>query len=432
MGKLSELMGDTLICGTEKGVNFLTSLSDPNGPKIFSSCVSEGLWSDNTTDILIKGQNLFIATDKGIQKIHRSNISKSMDNPTPVIEHLNGRTTKSPEGFEVEEGTTTIKVGLNVIFFHETKNYLREYRLLGRDSLWVATTSAELEFLDLAPGSYEVQFRTKLSGNTAYSTASLKFELLPRFIQTIGFRVGLGLTIICLFFLLFYFRDQRVTEKNNMLLFQEQLRYKTLTSQLNPHFIFNAMGSIQHLIISRKNELAAEYLASFSGLLDKTLRNTNQLFIPLADEMAFIEEYVGIERSRFERPLALTWHISEELNPLVILVPTMFLQPYIENSIIHGLNPVDVEGKINVHINIARQKVLEIRIIDNGIGVMQSKKLKGKKERKSMAMENIKTRIQTIEALYKDKFHQSIEEIVGVAGVILGTEVVMTIPYKKR
>lgn len=425
-------MGDTLICGTEKGLNFLTNLSDPAGPKMFSSFVSEGLWSGNTTDIVIKDQSLFMATDKGIQKIYRSNISKSIGNPTPVIEHINGRASRKSEYFEVSKGTTTIKVGLNVIFFHKTKNYLREYRLLGRDSLWVSTTSSELEFLNLSPGKYEVQFRTKLPESTSYSTASLKFELLPRFIQTMWFRVGVVIVLFCLTFLLFYFRDRRSMEKNNMLLFQEQLRYKTLTSQLNPHFIFNAMGSIQHLIIARKNELAAEYLASFSGLLDKTLRNTNQLFIPLADEMDFIEEYVGIERSRFEKPLALTWHLSKGLNRLSVLVPTMFLQPYIENSIIHGINPHNLEGNISVYIDIIRAKVLEIKIIDNGIGIAQSKKRKGKRERKSMAMENIKTRIQTMETLYQDKFNQSMKEIVGPDGVILGTEVVVTIPYKNR
>jgi len=303
---------------------------------------------------------------------------------------------------------------------------------LGRDTQWVPTTTSELEFFNLSPGEYEVQFRTKLPDNATFSMASLQFELMPRFVQTIWFRLGLATSLAGMAMILLYLRERRAREKNRMLLYQEQLRFKTLTSQLNPHFIFNALGSIQNLIITQKNDLAAEYLASFSGLLDKTLRNTNELFIPLADEMAFIEEYVGIERSRYEKPLELKWHLAKGFSPIAILVPTMFLQPYIENSIIHGINPLNRDGKIDVYIRVTKPGVLEIRIIDNGIGVEKSKQQKRRKARKSMAMENIKSRILAMEALYRDKFSQRIEEITNDDSKVLGTEVIVTIPYKTR
>ncbi len=217
-----------------------------------------------------------------------------------------------------------------------------------------------------------------------------------------------------------------------MLISQEQLRYKALTSQLNPHFLFNALGSIQHLIITKKNELAAEYLASFSGLLDKTLQNTNYLFIPLADEMLFIEEYIGVEKSRFEKPFEFRWTISEEINRQEMLVPTMFLQPYIENSIIHGINPLKKLGKIEVFINLRKKNILEIKIIDNGIGTSEAERIKSKRARESMAMKNIQERLQAMKQLYKDSFRQQIRELIDNDGIILGTEVIIDIPYKLK
>lgn len=424
--------GDTLICGTDNGLNFMTRFLEPTQRAIYSSHISDGLWSENINDLVVVNNDLFVATDKGVQKLSFPYFSNITENPRAIIEHLNGRPVDAFQTKIVAAGTRNIKIGLNTIFFHEAENYTREYRLVGDNDDWGSTNASELEFLNLSPGEYELQFRTKLAHLQDYSQARLKFNLKPLFYETFFFKIMLALSLLLIFSMVRYMRDRRRREKTQMLVQQEQLRYQALTSQLNPHFIFNALGSIQNLIITAKNSVAAEYLASFSALFDKTLRNTNHLFISLADEMAFIDEYVGIEKSRFEKPIEFNWHISDSINPQIVLVPTMFLQPYIENAIIHGINPLKVAGKIDVIVDVLKPNVIRTIILDNGIGLQQSLQTQGKRARKSMAMQNIQSRLQTMEKLYKDTFSQKTEERIDDHGKVLGTKVVIDIPYKLK
>jgi len=427
-----ELVGDMLICGTANGISFVTKIYTPSQTQISSYHVSNGLWSSNITDLTVHNNELFVATDKGVQKTVLSQGYHNTANPRPIINLLSKARITSKKPLKIEPGTKVIKVDLATIFFHDHKNYLREYRLLGSDSVWVTSSSSELEFLNLTPGKYELQFRTKLYENDYYSSTSLQFELLPLFSQTIWFKVGIVLLVLFTLLLLWYFRERQMKERNGMILLQEQLRYKALASQLNPHFMFNALGSVQNLIITKKNDKAAEYLASFSGLLSKTLRNTNELFIPLRDEMAFINEYVEIEKFRFEKPITFNWHISEQIKPRETLVPTMFLQPYVENAIIHGINPSTKMGEIDISIERVGQRVLEIKIRDNGIGIEVARVKRSKRARKSMAMENIQTRIKTMAKLYKNTFRHQATQVVDDHGAIRGTEVILDIPYKVR
>jgi ligand-binding sensor domain-containing protein/two-component sensor histidine kinase len=424
--------GDTLICGTENGVSILSNILDSNLLRVTSNTQSDGLWSSNVTGVVLNDKDLFIGTDQGIQKIALSSFDKSRRNPVPIIEYINNKQLFSDSSIVIESGTKRITIGLNTIFFYEDKSFTQEYRLLGRDSNWVSTSSSRVEFLDLPPGTYEIQYRTKLKNNKAYSLTGLQFEILPLFTQTFIFKLLVTALSLLIILVLIKLRDKRLKEKTQLLLSQEQLRYRTLTAQLNPHFIFNALGSIQSLIITKKNELAEEYLASFSSLLDRTLQNTHHLFIPLMDEMAFIDEYITVEKSRFEKPFEFNWQISKEIDTQKTLVPTMFLQPYIENSIIHGINPLKTVGKIKVSIRKLKEDVLEIRVVDNGIGISAASKTRSKRRTNSLAMNNIQERIQAMEKLYKDTFHQKIREIFHADGSTKGTEVILNIPYQTK
>lgn len=419
-----------LICGTNNGISTVPIFETWEEPVIHTSYTSDGLLSSSITDLILFDQHLIAATEKGVQKIFIEDLFSNSNNPVPVLHHLNQQPVSGNENRKIAAGTKVIKVGLGTIFFQEHSNYIREYRLIGSDSNWTTSNSSELEFLNLNPGHYELQFRTKLHRNTNYSVASLHFELLPLFTETIWFKLSIALVIVLFLLSARFLREKRIREKNSMTLLQEQLRYKALASQLNPHFLFNALGSVQHLILTKKNDKAAEYLASFSGLLSKTLKNTDKLFVPLRDEMAFVDEYVTIEQFRFEKNITFSWHISEGIEPRDVLVPTMFLQPYVENAIIHGINPSSHPGQIDVYMNILKPGTLEIRIVDNGIGIDVAKQNKSKRARKSMAMENIQIRIQTMAKLYKNSFRHKATQLVTKEGRIEGTEVIIDIPYK--
>ncbi len=425
-----ERRDDSIFCATNEGMSLIFNAFDSASARIYLFSTYQGLLSKNIEDILLYEDELFVTSDKGLQSIELKKLDRSSSNPKPIIEHLNGKSVSSVDTPIIPAGKSAIRIQLNNIFFDDHKKYINEYRLLGVDTTWTPTSSTEIEFLNLSPGQYELQYRCRLPENEQYSFTKLNFELQPLFTQTIGFKILVGLVLLLFGFLVFYLRERYISNKSNMLLTQERLKYQALTAQLNPHFMFNALGSIQHLILSKQNNEAAENLATFSRLLNQSIKNTNLFFIPLTDEIAFIDEYTEVEKSRFEQPFIFKWSLSSEIIPEQILVPTMFLQPYIENSIIHGIVPKNEAGEISVFITPKNNKVLKIRIIDNGIGFKTSNK--HKRGRQSIAIVNSQHRIEAMEKMYGSTFKQEIKELKYKDGSIAGTEVIIEIPYKLK
>ncbi|MGB0403892.1 MAG: histidine kinase, partial [Salibacteraceae bacterium] len=422
--------GDTLILGTNNGVSLLVNKQSKGFSKILHSGISEGLASKSVTSIAVSGAKLFVASEAGLQSTNLSLVNSKLTNPKPIINLINGVGSYTDETHIIPKGTKNISITTSTIFYYEGQAYLKEYRLLGLDSLWKSFSSNEIEFSNIPPGKYEFQFRTKLPKNSVYTLTSKPLILPPTFLQTLWFKALVLLLIIMIIIGFYTFRLRRLKFVNDSLVKQERLKFRALTSQLNPHFMFNALGNIQNLIITDQNNIAAEYLARFSNLLDRTLKNTNELFIPLYDELDFIDQYIEVEKSRFEKSFLFEWKIDSTINVAQTLVPTMFLQPYIENSILHGIKHKKGKGIIQVQIVKLDNKKLEVVIQDNGIGIVASKKIRSERTRKSLAMSNLNTRLDIMSKLFKEAFTYSAKEITDLKGNVSGTEIKIVIPYK--
>lgn len=149
-----------------------------------------------------------------------------------------------------------------------------------------------------------------------------------------------------------------------------EIELKSLRAQLNPHFIFNTMGSIQHLIASQQSEKANDYLADLAALMRLVLRATQKGIISLRAELDLVEQYCALENLR--KPFTLHLDIAPELDVNACEVPALLLQPYVENAILHGLAPVNAGGKIELQLRRDGPYVL-ISIQDNGVGIQQAR-----------------------------------------------------------
>ena len=232
--------------------------------------------------------------------------------------------------------------------------------------------------------------------------------------------IGGVLLLLLMAFLMFkYIKQQRLA--NNL------LALKTLRSQMNPHFIFNALNSVNSFIASNDERTANKYLSDFSLLMRAVLENSEEDFIPLKKEIELLELYTKLEHFRFKDKFDYTIDVDKNITIEDFVIPPMLLQPYIENAVWHGLRYKKEKGHLSISIAQTKNDEITITIADNGIGREQSKALKTQNQQKqnSKGMGNIKKRVSILNAMYKDKVDVFIEDFQDEEDT--GTKVVVTL-----
>jgi len=204
------------------------------------------------------------------------------------------------------------------------------------------------------------------------------------------------------------------------------LALKSLRSQMNPHFIFNALNSVNSFIASNDERAANKYLSEFSQLMRAVLENSEEDFIPLEKEIELLKLYVKLEHFRFKDKFEYSVTIDETLKINEFVIPPMLLQPYVENAVWHGLRYKKEMGLLSINFKQVDSETVKITIADNGIGRKKSKELKTdhQKKQQSKGMGNIQSRISILNEMYQDKVDVFIEDYSEDENQI-GTKVVL-------
>jgi len=210
------------------------------------------------------------------------------------------------------------------------------------------------------------------------------------------------------------------------------IQLASLRSQMNPHFIFNSLNSVNGFISNNEERKANRYISDFSKLMRTVLNNSNNPTITLADEIKSLEIYMSLEHSRFEDKFDYEIAIDQELNSEEIEVPPMLIQPYIENAVWHGLRYRKKKGFLSLHIAQKGSKLIAT-IEDNGIGRVQSEKLKTahQQDYKSTGIANTKERIRLLNKLHGENFSVVITDL-EINEVAQGTKVVIEMPLHTK
>ncbi|MBM1106017.1 histidine kinase [Aurantibacter crassamenti] len=229
-----------------------------------------------------------------------------------------------------------------------------------------------------------------------------------------------GLVLMGLAAFFFYRSNQQQKLANNL------LALKSLRSQMNPHFIFNALNSVNNYIAKSDERSANRFLSEFSTLMRSVLENSEEDFIPLSKELELLELYVKLEHSRFPDKFDYALEIDENIDVSEFEIPPMLLQPYIENAIWHGLRYKEDKGYLKIGLAKINKDCIQIIISDNGIGRKESAKLKtqNQKKQKSKGMGNIKKRVAILNDMYKDRIDVSIGDLETTGS---GTKVILTL-----
>lgn len=229
-----------------------------------------------------------------------------------------------------------------------------------------------------------------------------------------------GMILLAITIYLLYRNSKQQKLANNL------LALKSLRTQMNPHFIFNALNSVNNYIALNDERNANRYLSEFSTLMRTVLENSDEDFIPLSKELELLDLYVRLEHLRFQDKFDYEINVDEKLKVSEFQIPPMLLQPYIENAIWHGLRYKDEKGVLKISIIPKTDEMIEIIIEDDGIGRKRSMELKTKNQlrQKSKGMGNIKKRIAILNDMYKDKVDVSVTDVFEDGQ---GTKVILTL-----
>ena len=208
------------------------------------------------------------------------------------------------------------------------------------------------------------------------------------------------------------------------------LEQRLLRTQMNPHFIFNSLANIQEYIWKKDPLNANEYLSKFSRLLRLILENSRQDFVPVSQEVSTIENYLSLQKLRYQDKLEYTLVVDEEIEEEDMMIPPMLIQPFIENSIKHGIKPKETTGHIDVSFRLNKDMIY-IEVTDDGIGFQGSAEVKkeGREDHRSLAMTITRERLQMLRKKYRKEIKLEIGDLHDEGNRVIGARITFGIPY---
>ncbi len=298
---------------------------------------------------------------------------------------------------------------------------------------WSEYQEGRVNLRGLPPGEHVFEFRIRGREGTWGSGTRLLVKIPPPWWQTLVARILFAVLLAVAIVLVFRARlnwvrkRERAQEEQARQL--NELKLQALRAQMDPHFIFNCLNSIDSFIIASDREQASHYLGRFAKLIRLILQHSDSTRVPLEREVEMLRYYLELEALRFKTPFTFKVDVDEELEGEPVELPTMLIQPYVENAIWHGLRHKGTAGHLNVRFAL-RDDRLECTVEDNGIGREASRELNKQRSsvHRSMGMRVSADRLKLYGELEQGASRVEITDLKDAQGNAAGTRVVITIP----
>jgi Concanavalin A-like lectin/glucanases superfamily/Histidine kinase len=250
-------------------------------------------------------------------------------------------------------------------------------------------------------------------------------------VKEISYWLGLVIGVFVVSFLLVWRRRRQLKiSKENLDLNRKlhEMEIRTLKAQMNPHFIFNAMNSIQVFIVNQENEKAEVYLSKFSKLLRELLESNMNESLSIADEIAILKGYLEIESLRFGESFSYSIHLDQRINGNSVRIPHMMIQPFVENAVWHGLLAKKDDRKLAIYFEYDSPNTIRCTVDDNGIGRTQITIKEPTMKKKSLALSIVRQRLELMKLLLKIDCKVEIVDKTTDSGLSTGTRVIVILP----
>jgi ligand-binding sensor domain-containing protein len=328
----------------------------------------EGLPSDQVSDIVDAGGYLWVATHRGLVRFRHLPTTPPV--PPPTLERLwvNHRpATFVPHG-HFPHNSNTLRLRFYTLHYPSEGNIRYRYRLLGADTTFAYSTTREVLLANLAHGQYTFEVQAQGPSGQWSTPTRWHFHIRPAWWQTPAFWMLLSLSIAIALSLIYRWRLHQKHQQAAALEKIRQLETAALRAQMNPHFIFNCLNSIQHFITENNAEAAAHYLSSFARLVRLALHGAVDGRHSLCEEIEMLSHYLALEQLRFSQRFDYSIAVNPELDLDDISLPPLLVQPFVENALLHGLQNKEKGGLISIAFA-AEDRYLIATITDNGPGL---------------------------------------------------------------
>jgi hypothetical protein len=336
--------------------------------------------------------------------------------------------------FRFSSGELTVSKKSQVLYF-----------LDGFDDDWkAASPGGEVIYSKLPPGDYEFRVKSSRDGVQWYDAAyPVSVHIQKPWWGQAWFKILITtLSVAVLIFAYRYYKKEKeqisARLKSRMEIMElnvkmAESRFSNLRLQMNPHFLFNSLSSIQHLIVTQQTARAYKYLTVFSNFLRTLLNYADRNFIPLEEELKILNMYMELESLRFDQSFNYEVSVDESLANEVVLLPTLMVQPFAENAIWHGLLHKEGEKKLSIRFSNSSEDHMTCIIEDNGIGRNRSAEIKKGRlnsvTHESKGIEIIRERLHLMQQKTGKPAKVDIQDLVDEQKQPAGTRVTITIPY---
>jgi len=432
---------NTIWLATNQGISRLSVQSlDPFRYSILNISAKDGLPSNEVNDIRRLGNDMIVATKNGITFFNMELFSSKTQAPLPVYltgTRINSVDTVISREYYLDHKSRNMVLTFAALSYRQNSGIEYRYNLAGSDTAWVYLAGREIQFNPVPFGRHTLVVQARRRGEKwqEQNGITLAIYCATPFWKTTWFWMLAFLLTALLIFLYFARRTRNIKqrEKEKTLLNKRvaDMEMKTLRAQMNPHFIFNVLNSIQYYITHEDSDSAQYYMSKFAKLVRQTLDNSRSTFISLADELSLLRLYIDLERIRFEDRFEYEIRIENDIPVNAIKIPNMLLQPYVENSIKHGFRDKEVKYFLEITISSENGNIVCI-IEDNGIGRDQAALVSGpgKEGHTSTGTAIINEKIEALRYYYKYELVSRTVDVKDSEGKIIGTRVTLVFPEK--
>ncbi|HNW96897.1 MAG TPA: two-component regulator propeller domain-containing protein [Bacteroidales bacterium] len=422
---------------SNNGLNKIT-ISNKNtfSFKIENFTQEDGLISSEINSVLVLRDSVYVATKNGLCIFNKNEVHT---NTTPPPVYITG--IKIMNDDTLVQSTYTLPYDKNFIeinfvglTYRTAGNVVYKYRLSGANEEWVYTKTPTIFYPMLPDGKYKFEVYA-MNKDGVYSTnpATVEFIIRPPFWKTWWF-IGLCVLFIAVVIrMIFYFRVKAIKKTNELKMQLNKYMQQALSQQMNPHFIFNSLNSIQYYILKNDKTTSNRYLAKFSRLMRMILNNSQHQQITIQEELEALSIYIELESLRFKDKFEYTIIVDEKLDTSIYKIPPLLLQPYIENAIWHGLmHKEEGQGVLTIELKM-KENIILCTITDNGVGRDKAAEIKSKKTH-TYASHGTKitgNRLKLISTLNNIQMQINYIDLKDDKGKVTGTKVEITIPLIK-
>jgi len=386
---------------------------------------------------------LFLGGDNGINFFYPDKIKEQDDTLSVAIINVavnknDSSYTDLSRPFQLKYFQNSLEINFAAPFYRNISRLQYRYKLEGTDRDWVNTGSnTAVRLSSLPPGKYTFYAAASINGKDWYpGKIPLGFTISSPFWQTWWFKSAAVLLLAALAWWIYRWRIKKVKGEEKLKTDYEkkiaETEMQALRAQMNPHFLFNSLNSINNFILKNDPDNASGYLTKFSRLMRLILDNSRSEWVLLENELKALELYIELEAVRFDNAFAHHIELTKDISAETAMVPPLLIQPYVENAIWHGLlHRKEPGGKLDIRLWKNEDKLF-IEIEDNGVGRDEAKRLKSKSAtlQKSHGMKITAERMDIVNKVYNVNAGVIITDLKDTDQKQNGTRVLITLKYK--